>query len=569
MRRRVGLLAGALPALALWWSGAIYGQDAATTDASAKPVPETIAQADIPTRADADERFARDVIQRSTGRDPTEKFGPRLDALGESVREQSQLFKRDELKLLSVRRLESLERHWKFYGKQLEAWRRDLQQATGQYAEDAAELARRRAVWEATRKAAETTTIAPALGNRIDFVAAQTGAGRAGDLRPDRQADQAEPARERGGREHRGRPEGHRGGDRLHRQPADPARLAADLGALARRARVRRRIALAAGGPRRREAIPGRVLRGQSERAAPVPCLPDRHAAVAALAQLPQPQAGVRRSRDSGFDARAAPADFVVAGARFARDAGFQARRADPGPRGRVAARADSSVAVAAAVRLRGARSLALCRDRAVPARAPELPVHRQRAVPPRLLVVPDADDAGAARLVAVAIARAGRRRSARRAGEGPAGGGILRYRGDAGLGPVERVRQRLAGRDADGRADRQRLRWARAVCGRHGALVRDEPAARAPFRVALQDRHAARGAAAARIHQAAQAGGAGGMGGHHAERIPHLPAHRRCVEGRPQPPAQISGRSRSRLAACCCSGSRCISPSGSRRPCA
>jgi small-conductance mechanosensitive channel len=166
-------LAGALPALALWWSGAIHAQDATATDASSRPAPETIAQADIPVRADADERFARDVIQRSTGRDPTEKFGPRLDALGESVREQSQRFKRDELKLLSVRRLESLERHWRFYGKQFEAWRRDMQQAAGQYAEDAAELARRRALWEATRKAAETTTIAPALGSRIDFVTAQ------------------------------------------------------------------------------------------------------------------------------------------------------------------------------------------------------------------------------------------------------------------------------------------------------------------------------------------------------------------------------------------------------------
>jgi small-conductance mechanosensitive channel len=166
-------LAGALPALALWWSGAIHAQDATATDASSRPAPETIAQADIPVRADADERFAREVIQRSTGRDPTEKFGPRLDALGESVREQSQRFKRDELKLLSVRRLESLERHWRFYGKQFEAWRRDMQQAAGQYAEDAAELARRRALWEATRKAAETTTIAPALGSRIDFVTAQ------------------------------------------------------------------------------------------------------------------------------------------------------------------------------------------------------------------------------------------------------------------------------------------------------------------------------------------------------------------------------------------------------------
>ena len=173
MRRRVGLLAAALPLLALWWSGAILGQDASAPEAPAKPAPETIAQADIPTRADVDERFARDVIQRSTGRDPTEKLTPRLEALGQSVREQTQLFKRDELKLLSVRRLESLERHWKFYGKQLQAWRRDLQQATGQYAEDAAELARRRALWEATRTAAETKTIAPALGSRIDFVVAQ------------------------------------------------------------------------------------------------------------------------------------------------------------------------------------------------------------------------------------------------------------------------------------------------------------------------------------------------------------------------------------------------------------
>jgi len=173
MRRRVGLLAAALPALALWWSGATLGQDAPAAEKPAKPVPETVAQADIPARADTDERFARDVIQRSTGRDPTEKLGPRLDALGESVREQSQRFKRDELKLLSVRRLESLERHWKFYGKQLEAWRRDLQQATGQYSEDAAELARRRALWDATRKATESTSIAPALSNRIDAVIAQ------------------------------------------------------------------------------------------------------------------------------------------------------------------------------------------------------------------------------------------------------------------------------------------------------------------------------------------------------------------------------------------------------------
>jgi small-conductance mechanosensitive channel len=172
MRRRVGLLAAALPALALWWSGAVHGQDAATPVALAKP-PEIIAQADIPTRADSDERFARDVMQRSTGRDPAQKLEPRLDALADSVREQLRMFKRDDLRLLSVRRLESLERHWRFYGRQLEAWRRDLQQATGQYAEDAAELARRRTIWEATRRAADAAIMAPALKNRIDSVTAQ------------------------------------------------------------------------------------------------------------------------------------------------------------------------------------------------------------------------------------------------------------------------------------------------------------------------------------------------------------------------------------------------------------
>ena len=47
-----------------------------------------------------------------------------------------------------------------------EAWRRDLQQATGQYAEDAAELARRRNLWDTTRKEAEATTVAPGAVRR-------------------------------------------------------------------------------------------------------------------------------------------------------------------------------------------------------------------------------------------------------------------------------------------------------------------------------------------------------------------------------------------------------------------
>jgi len=173
MRRRVGLPARVLAMLALLGAWPAVAQDAAGPAAPAKSGPEIIAPADIPIRADADERFAQDVIQRSQGQDPTARLQRSLEELAASVRDESQHFKRDDLKVLSIARLESLARHWNFYGKQLEEWRVELKQATGQYNEDAAELARRRASWEATRTAAESAGMAPALNNRIQSVLAQ------------------------------------------------------------------------------------------------------------------------------------------------------------------------------------------------------------------------------------------------------------------------------------------------------------------------------------------------------------------------------------------------------------
>jgi small-conductance mechanosensitive channel len=172
MRRRDGFLACALPALVFWWLSPVEAQEAAASAAAAKAGPEVIAPVDIPVRADADERFAQDVVQRSQGRDPTEKLEVRLEALRESVRAEGQHFKGDDLRLLSITRLESLARHWNFYARQLEALRKDLKQASTPYTEDAAELALRRASWEATR-AAESGGMASALRNRIQAVLAQ------------------------------------------------------------------------------------------------------------------------------------------------------------------------------------------------------------------------------------------------------------------------------------------------------------------------------------------------------------------------------------------------------------
>ena len=173
MHRRVGSFARVLSVLALCWVLPSAAQDAVAPGGAAKSGPEAVIPADIPIRADADERFAQDVIQRSRGQDPTAKLQKRIETLAESVRQEGQHIDRDELRQLSIARLESLERHWNFYGKQLEAWRRDLKEATSQYNEDAAELSRRRANWEATRASAESAALAPALANRVNSVVAQ------------------------------------------------------------------------------------------------------------------------------------------------------------------------------------------------------------------------------------------------------------------------------------------------------------------------------------------------------------------------------------------------------------
>ncbi len=138
-----------------------------------KPVVEPIATGDIAARADADERYAQDVIQRAAGRSPARKLEPRLEQLSAGVGQLAARFKSEELLQLSIVRLESLQRHWDFYEKQLNLWRRDLQRATASYSDDAADLARRRATWESTRSAAEAGGVAPALQSRVGEVLAQ------------------------------------------------------------------------------------------------------------------------------------------------------------------------------------------------------------------------------------------------------------------------------------------------------------------------------------------------------------------------------------------------------------
>jgi len=149
---------------------AVHAKIALPAAAPDKQAIEPVATGDITLRADSDERFLQDVIQRARTRNPTGRLEPRLEDLSAGVATLAGRFKSDELLQLSIVRLDSLQRHWRFYQKQLDLWRRDLQRAMEVYSDDAAQLAQHRAVWEATRTAAQSGAVAPALLSRIDAV---------------------------------------------------------------------------------------------------------------------------------------------------------------------------------------------------------------------------------------------------------------------------------------------------------------------------------------------------------------------------------------------------------------
>lgn len=164
------LLACLLPFAAL----VAHAQDATTLLSPARPkAPEAIALADIPARADADERYAEEVSLRAGRADPLGRLVPRLAAIEQSVAQKSGLFAYGELRTLPVMRLESMERHWKFDARQYARWRVDMQGLIAPYAQDAAQIALRRAEWELTRQGMAADSTPAALRSRVEAVAAR------------------------------------------------------------------------------------------------------------------------------------------------------------------------------------------------------------------------------------------------------------------------------------------------------------------------------------------------------------------------------------------------------------
>ena len=135
--------------------------------------PAAIPVADISLRADTDERFAEAVTLRALQEDPTDRLSPQLDAIARSVDEKAKMFRAGDLRALPVMRLESFERHWKFDARRFARWQDDMRTATAPYGQSAAQLAQRRADWEATQEMARGGNMPAALASRVDALVTQ------------------------------------------------------------------------------------------------------------------------------------------------------------------------------------------------------------------------------------------------------------------------------------------------------------------------------------------------------------------------------------------------------------
>jgi potassium efflux system protein len=170
--RRCGL------AVFAWWMLGVAvpawaQQGTPATDAGAPTAEQraqAIAPADIPAQADADEKFIQAVQRRVQMTAKVRRLEQALSAQADALDELTERTGGNDLSLLSVQRLESLERHWQLKERGLTQTRAELARATNAASEDAADLALRRAAWQAT---STQSYLSPALLQRSDEMIAQ------------------------------------------------------------------------------------------------------------------------------------------------------------------------------------------------------------------------------------------------------------------------------------------------------------------------------------------------------------------------------------------------------------
>lgn len=133
---------------------------------------------EIPAKADADEQFVNEVIPRAQSMGEGVSLNKELTALSASIDHLNKNIRTTDFNKLPVQRLETLVEHWKFYGKQLESWRKKLQKLTLPISADAADLSQRKKYWLELRDN-NSATLSPALLTRINELLAEINAAEA------------------------------------------------------------------------------------------------------------------------------------------------------------------------------------------------------------------------------------------------------------------------------------------------------------------------------------------------------------------------------------------------------
>jgi hypothetical protein len=191
-RRFASLMHLALAALLFVCASALGATPAAPVPKPVPSAPEPIAVADILQRADADERFIQRIVTEAQRPDPVDRLVAPLETLATHVRDLSETYGR-ALQSLPALEIESLEGYWNFFDSRLAAWRGELHGITARYPDTAADLATRKAAWEATRAVASSRGLPEALAGRIDAILG--GIARAEDVLSQRLGRQLDLAR--------------------------------------------------------------------------------------------------------------------------------------------------------------------------------------------------------------------------------------------------------------------------------------------------------------------------------------------------------------------------------------
>ncbi len=129
--------------------------------------PATIAIADISLRADEDQAFLQNVVQRSSSSPQVDALKQELEFIRHNVDVANKRAPQDSLDGLTLSNLETLDRYLGFVDRELRQWQARLQAVSRPVSADAAAIIEKRKRWLETQQAISGDSM-PVLSDRID-----------------------------------------------------------------------------------------------------------------------------------------------------------------------------------------------------------------------------------------------------------------------------------------------------------------------------------------------------------------------------------------------------------------